>query len=349
MNSSLPPLSTTPESPGPERPVRGRRRWLAIRRSIPGTTPVLAAGTCLGRARLAPVAVAVGAAAVAAGTTLALAGHADWVVDPLANAREPGPALAAIWLSASAALSVRGLARGLALHAMGHGGTRLAVGATCGVFHLDADASARRTAPAGDRAILAASGLVGLTAFFAGAGLAAATGHAGAATATAVGALALFADLCPYQRTDGWSLVSIASRTPRLARHSVRWLLTRRVPPVTGTRSATTLERHLTLVACAWIAHAIAAEAWIVRGLMPGAARLARQTFSVLQVGDWLGFLGALLLLAVLAGAVAAAAAMFAATIIGAAWGAARGGAVAAPAWSAAGSSDSRPSDDGRE
>lgn len=309
-----------------------RRRLLAARVNVPGTAWMFAPGAWLGVRGAAALGVAIAIATVGVSVAGAAMGRARLLFDPFAVATEPGKTLATIYVAVVAALSARGLARGLALRAMklacGH--ARLAF--TAGFVHLDADDAARRVASVAQRLALAASGWLGIAAVAAASGAAALLGS-GARWSTVAGAafLALLADASPYLRTDGYEALAIAARTPSLSRRSASWLVRRCLDNLMRRRPGTDVERRLALAASAWIAHAVLAEMWIATGPMRGAAELARRSLRDVGPGDPLGLLLLLCVLGSLLAVVVGVAGLLAAALVGTAVSAVVGRGVAQP------------------
>lgn len=248
------------------------RRVGQIRLPLPFGSLLFAPGAILGAAAWKGWRALGGALVLSALIATLIFDQAGLSFDPFVG--NPGSALVVlmVFVAAMGTLSLRGLARGLAMTGLGLGRPPAVVAITLGIPHLDCDDRERRAADAPERALLFWTGLATLAAV---AGAAAwidlLSPSVVAQCVAAVASVLLLADLAPYARTDSAHLIGIAAGIPSLGARSASYLLRRAVQNLARSEPISRTERIYLAIATAWLSHAFVAFFALSGSLVPGA------------------------------------------------------------------------------
>ncbi len=245
----------------------------------------------------------------------AVYGGLPQLTNPLPTTDAPLTLLALLYASAALVLSIRGLARGLAMRSLGVAVPGAGLRLTWGVLHIEADQRHRGSASRDRRIHLALVGLSSLAWVAALCAAAYVTTQSGVARLVSVVAtLALVANLSPYGRTDAWHLAGMLTRIPSLRRRALHFLV-RQVGRNLRKRAPTTPdERRYLLLVTLWLLHALLVLALVGERLLPGATGLLGATISGTGVAH---FEASLVVTGLLVGVVAVAGALYAAALAG--------------------------------
>jgi CRP-like cAMP-binding protein len=246
-------------------------------------------------------------ALIAALVVAASGGHLSGLVDPFhgkSASSNPVLMLVMLYAFAAAALSFRGLMRGLLMRSYGINVRRAGLRIAYAVASLDVDDRERKAASRGERMQLALVGISSLALVSGVAGLVSLMGgHPVWRVVASVSFLLLLIDMTPYMNTDGRHVVGILARVPRMRDRSMSYLLKRALVPHLN-RSSEAEGRYI-LTVTSWLAHAVVTIFVLGEAVMPGALKLLSGIFAVAFGGGSgglmvLGVLIATLLLLVL-------------------------------------------------
>jgi CRP-like cAMP-binding protein len=237
---------------------------------------------------------------IAALVVAATGGHLSGLVDPFHGkfaSTNPVLMLVMLYAFAAAALSFRGLMRGLLMRSYGISVRRAGLRIAYAVASLDVDDRERKAASRGERMQLALVGISSLALVSGVAGLASLMGgHPVLRVVASVSFLLLLIDMTPYMNTDGRHVVGILAQVPRMRDRSMSYLLKRALVPHLN-RSSEAEGRYI-LTVTSWLAHAVVSIFVLGEAVMPGTLKLLSGIFAVAFGGggsDGLMVLGVLI------------------------------------------------------